>query len=70
MEGIESDRICAIKIHTEDISIYVVSVYMPHATCSIADFSDVLQKLECLVSDFLSSGEVMIIGDININLGL
>ena len=69
LHSIDCDRICGIQMKLNNNTMYVVAVYMPQPTCVVADYTQVLLKLENIIGELMSSGEVMIIGDINGHLG-
>ena len=59
------DRICALQVNLCDMTLFIVGVYMPHASCIIADYKQVLSELDGVLIDMMSKGEVILIGDVN-----
>ena len=65
-----TDRHCLIQVQANDqLTIYIIAVYMPHQTCKISDFKQELIELETLIYEFGAMGEVLVIGDTNVHLG-
>ena len=66
-----SDRICVAKFKiTPKLNCYVIAVYLPHQSCRIANFSDEVGELEKVLIECLKDGQVLIIGDENVQLSL
>jgi exonuclease III len=65
----DSDRICGVKIMTDSGPLHILCVYLPQAGCITVDFSTVLQNLNDVVNDCLMLGRVVVIGDVNANVG-
>lgn len=66
----EMDRMCAVEVclpSCNNISLF--SVYLPHAACTIADYSEQLDNLEKLVCERKLHGDVIIMEDINAHFG-
>ncbi len=60
------ERICGIKISSQNgNNLYVLSVYLPHESCRIAKYDDVIIDLEKCVAALHPHGVVIVIGDIN-----
>ena len=67
---VDSDRICAIEICTPNNShVFVIGVYLPYATCKIANFEEQIDILEELVERCKTQGDIVIIGDFNTHIG-
>ncbi|CAH1790832.1 unnamed protein product, partial [Owenia fusiformis] len=49
--------------------MYIFSVYLPQQNCVIDNFEDVLFSLEQFVQEANIDGNVVILGDVNSNLG-
>ena len=66
-----SDRINIIEIIETygKQSLYVINVYLPRQACKISDFKKHVDILEEMVNDCRSSGEVIIVGDMNSHFG-
>ena len=70
IEAYKHDRICVIKVTFKNGEvIHVVSVYLPHRSCNISSFEDVIIDLENLISDLNVQGHVIVIGDFNAHVG-
>ena len=66
-----SDRICVAKIKmSEKLNCYIIAVYLPHQSCRIASFEDEVAALESVIIECLTDGQVLIIGDENVQLCL
>ena len=65
----DCDRVCVVQVNIPDEPFYIVAVYMPHSTCVIADYDEVLKELERVIIELMSKSEVMVIGDINAHFG-
>lgn len=67
---VDSDRICAVELYlTNNQSIIIASVYLPHKSSSIASFTDEINILESLVTEAHMADGVVIMGDINAHFG-
>ena len=64
----QSDRICGLKVITGQTPIYVICVYLPQVSCTTASFDDVLMELNSMVINCSSKGDVLIAGDMNVQL--
>ena len=70
--GIESDRICGIRIKlstSPSCLLTILGVYLPCADQGIHVFSDHLIELERLVTEAQHHGLVAVLGDFNAHLG-
>ena len=47
----------------------MISIYLPHCACKIADFATVLNYVEEIVNLVSMQGEVVIMGDFNAHFG-
>ena len=66
-----SDRICVARFKmTPRLVCYVIAVYLPHQSCKIANFEDEVRTLEAVIVECLKDGQVLIIGDENVQLAL
>ncbi|CAH1800465.1 unnamed protein product, partial [Owenia fusiformis] len=69
MPNFKMERIMGIKIRLSDTTLYVLCVYLPYQGCVKASFREWLDILEEIVIQLQSDGEVLIIGDVNSDLG-
>ena len=71
MPDLGTDRICAIKLCGRNTcSMYVVSVYLPQARCTISDYDYHLDAIDSIVGLAHDNGDqVLIIGDWNAHFG-
>ena len=72
INGINSDRICGIKLigmGKNKCNVYVIGVYLPHQQCKINDFESEVETLEVLINQCAADGEVVIVGDYNCHFG-
>ena len=65
-----TDRICGIQLSMGNRKYLILSVYMPHQTCYISNFGDELNVLENIICEYSQMGEICIIGDVNVSLGI
>ncbi len=64
------DRICAVEVCFPGRKILtVIAVYLPHAACTIANYTEQLDSLETLVHERHLRGDVTILGDLNAHFG-
>ena len=64
-----SDRICVVKLKmSARMNCYVVAVYLPHQSCRIASFADEVNELEKVIIECLKDGQILIIGDENVQI--
>ena len=64
-----SNRICGIKIITENINLCIICVYMPYAQCKISSFRETLDELQNIINDLYSTCQLVILGDYNAHIG-
>ena len=62
-----SDGICVVQLITDNSSIFIVSVYLPHQTCRISDYNNELSKLQNVIDECSTTpnSSYIIIGDLN-----
>ena len=60
---------CVVQIDIGGRLVYVISVYLPHATCKVSDFKVEMSQLENLIDNCKTMGEVVVIGDMNVHFG-
>ena len=67
----ESVRLCVIEIAgiCNDISVFIISTYLPQQQCKITSYTKHLAILSDLVEKCKLTGEVIIIGDMNSHFG-
>ena len=70
ISGIQSDRLCAIRIKMCDTNMTVIGVYMPCAGTDIQAYGSHLIELERLVTEAQSTGLVCVMGDFNAHIGV
>ena len=71
LPGLGTDRICVAKLKiSSNVSCYIIAVYLPHQSCKIASFEDEVSELENVIVECLKDGQVLIIGDENVQLAL
>ena len=64
------DRMCTIELNTsDDVKLFIISVYLPHSSCKIAKFDTILSNIEEIIVKALLEGEVIVAGDFNAHLG-
>ena len=64
---LSSDRMCVVQIDIDGRLVYVISVYLPHATCKVSDFKVEMSQLENLIDNCKTMGEVVVIGNMNVH---
>ncbi len=66
-----SDRILIIEVSQfqDNLSLYIIGVYLPHQACQIANFDDTLALVEKYVNKFKDNGLTLIWGDTNCHFG-
>ena len=70
LNDVSSDRICAIELCLPHCQrIVIASVYLPHRTSKVANYTDELKVLENLVDQAKQNGEIIILGDLNAHFG-
>ena len=70
VEGIESDRLCAVQFSVGVGSlITVVGVYLPCIDQGLGCYTSHLIGLENVVNESLFLGSVIVLGDLNTRLG-
>ena len=70
LPNLGSDRMCVVEIILPDSTkLYVISVYLPHQTCQIADFKQDLGILENVIANCHNDGIVLAIKVTNAHLG-
>lgn len=68
--AVDSDRICAVELCLPvNQSLIIVSVYLPHKTSSVANFTEEVQILEGLLDQTHETNGIVIMGDINAHFG-
>ena len=65
MLDISSDRITVIELKADNAVYYIVSVYLPHQSCQIANYDDELLKLKNVLNECMPKGFCIILGDTN-----
>ena len=67
----DSDRECCIELVNviNGQSIFIINVYLPQRGCKIADYQTEIHILNELLCRCKSSGEVIVIGDMNAHFG-
>lgn len=65
----KSDRICAVEMHIDGSTLYVIGVYLPHQSCTITSYEHHLAEVEVLISRCSQIGECLVIGDFNCRFG-
>ena len=66
-----SDRVCVAKFKMSHIlNCYVLAVYLPHQSCKIASFEEEVNVLENVIIECLKDGQVLIIGDENVQIAI
>ena len=66
---IEEDRIIGVQIEIFPAEyIFVLQVYFPCSNYSIAEYRDVLDRLDNYINFYAERGTVIIMGDFNTNL--
>ena len=71
MPELGSDRICVAKFKMSQIlNCYIVAVYLPHQSCRIASFEEEVNVLENVIIECFKDGQVLIIGDENVQIAL
>ena len=69
LPNLGSDRICVVKFKISDhMSCYIIAVYLPHQSCKIAKFEDEVMELEKVIIECLKDGQILVIGDENVQL--
>ena len=68
LEGINSDRLSAIQICFNHVKYCIISVYLPHQSCTISNYEQELAELEYLCNKFSETSSVIVIGDCNAHL--
>ena len=67
---LSKERICIIEVNfPKSCKLFIISVYLPHCACKIADFATVLNYVEEIVNLVSMQGEVVIMGDFNAQFG-
>ena len=70
LENIDSDRIVGIRCDFKEKSpLFILSVYMPASSHCIEEFNEYLDYLCTLYNSLSSEGFVIIMGDLNGDLG-
>ncbi|CAH1795212.1 unnamed protein product, partial [Owenia fusiformis] len=70
VKDMSTDRIVCLKVSiVQTAPIYIFSVYLPQQNCEIDMYDDVLFSLEHFVQKASMDGSVIILGDVNSNLG-
>ena len=68
--NVDSNRLCAICIHhANNVDISIIGAYLPQSACKNDNFYDELIVLDELLTRCLSSGEVILMGDLNCHFG-
>ena len=49
--GVQSDRICAITINLDRVTLLVIGVYLPTSDCTLAVYNDHLSEVEALINN-------------------
>ena len=72
VSDITSDRVCAIRFcdpNDNKSTFSVIGVYLPCSDQGMDCYRDHLQELECVISDSILLGPVIILGDFNAHRG-
>ena len=64
-----SDRIVVVELHIQNRIHFIISVYMPHQTCSISDYVTELRILQDVIDECMPRGPCYIAGDFNVHFG-
>ena len=64
-----SDRIVVVELHIQNRIHFIISVYMPHQTCSIADYVTELRLLQDVLDECMPRGPCYLAGDFNVHFG-
>ena len=65
-----TDRMCVLQVKlNDDLTVYVIAVYLPHQSCTISDFNHEPNALRTMICEYSAKGSVLVIGDMNVHLG-
>lgn len=69
MPELGSDRMCVIELSGMSRIYYIISVYMPHQSCYIANYTEELNSIQNIVDKCSPQGQCVILGDFNVHFG-
>ena len=67
--GVQSDRICAISIDLDRVTLLVIGVYLPTSDCTLDIYNDHLIEVEVLINNHPDCW-VIIGGDFNAHVAV
>lgn len=73
MPNLGTDRICVLKMCTAGNvlgNLYIISVYLPHSQCVIANYQYQIDALQTAVDVCSRDGRLLVIGDWNAHFGI
>ena len=71
MKDIGTDRIIVVELAiSENTIMYVIGVYLPQATCKVADYDYHSSVLESIIEQCMLKGDVIVMGDFNAHVGV